>query len=1195
MRTVFSAMLVVIACFCALNLNAQQLTYAAPINITARTPVFDGSPFSLEPQETFPTGIALNPDGTKMFIVSSSNGQVTQYSLNTPFDITSGVSFDGNPFSISSQETSPRDIAFSADGLKMFIVGNNSGAEVNQYSLTTPFDITSGVSFDASPFFIGEETRFPGGFAFSPDGMKMFIVGSFRDDVNQYSLTTPFDITSGVSFDGNPFITTREESAPEGIAFSPDGMKMFIVGVSGLEVNQYSLTTPFDITSGVSLDGTPFNTTAQESSPTGIAFSPNGVKMFIVGASQEVNQYSLSDNSVFLESVQNNGSVEGGLELILEGDIFTNIGSTLTSPAHFTIDNLPTGLIPTITVGPSGRTALLTLSGMASTNTNAEDVESLQFTFADGAFVASTAADVTNAIAASSGFGIDFDLPIQLITPNILTIPENNTFITDIVAFDGQGGGEDENLTYSITGGPDRDAFTVDEVTGILTVNFRPDFESPRDSDGDNEYEVEISINKNGNVTPLMFLVQVIDREESITYAAPIDITVQTPVFDGNPFSVRSQDRFINGITFSSDGMKMYIVSGADDEINQYSLTVPFDISSGVTFDGSPLSVKSQEEFSEGITFSPNGMKMYIVGGFDGEAEINQYSLATPFDVTSGVSFDGNPFSISSEETNPQGITFSPDGMKMFIVGNSNDQVYQYSLTQPFDVTDQIRFDGNSFSVKTQEESPSDLAFSPDGMKMYIIGSFDEEVNQYSLTTPFDITSGVSVDGSPFSVGSQESTPRGLAFSPDGRKMIIVGWSNEVNQYTLSDGQIFQESVRNDGSVSGGLNLVLDGDQFINAGSTLTSPTHFSIDNLPEGLTPIISVGQFGRTASLTLIGVANANGDMDDVTSLQFAFTDAAFVASIVEDVTNGITDSTGFGIDFYDGPLFTSVNAINFTENSTDIVIDINANDGLESVNDTGITYSLTGNIDDDLFFIDINTGELSFITAPDFENPLDSGSNNMYDVLVIATDTASGNQTEQQIIITVTDVDDQAPTITSPSSINIEENISGSIYTATADESVSFALGTTKDENLFTLALGKISFKEAPDFENPLDSDENNTYLVDLIATDNFGNKSEMEVIITITDLDDTPLNVEIERKRFILSPNPVTNYFTIDVSKLKNRAIEKIVVMSIHGIKVKTFTFKPDKSYDLHNIQEGLYFIYLLVNDQLVSTTKFLKKE
>ncbi|MCB0183693.1 MAG: cadherin repeat domain-containing protein, partial [Caldilineaceae bacterium] len=71
----------------------------------------------------------------------------------------------------------------------------------------------------------------------------------------------------------------------------------------------------------------------------------------------------------------------------------------------------------------------------------------------------------------------------------------------------------------------------------------------------------------------------------------------------------------------------------------------------------------------------------------------------------------------------------------------------------------------------------------------------------------------------------------------------------------------------------------------------------------------------------------------------------------------------------------------------------------------------YSIVGGADAAKFTIDENTGALSFVSAPDYENPTDSGGNNVYDVTVQASNSAGTNG--QTIAVTVTNdpADDNA----------------------------------------------------------------------------------------------------------------------------------------------------------------------------------------
>ncbi|MBK6744802.1 MAG: cadherin domain-containing protein [Hydrogenophilales bacterium] len=70
--------------------------------------------------------------------------------------------------------------------------------------------------------------------------------------------------------------------------------------------------------------------------------------------------------------------------------------------------------------------------------------------------------------------------------------------------------------------------------------------------------------------------------------------------------------------------------------------------------------------------------------------------------------------------------------------------------------------------------------------------------------------------------------------------------------------------------------------------------------------------------------------------------------------------------------------------------------------------LTYSIGGGADQALFQIDASSGVLSFVSAPDYETPMDTGGDNVYDVTVQASD-GNGGTDSQAIAVTVTPVND------------------------------------------------------------------------------------------------------------------------------------------------------------------------------------------
>ena len=103
------------------------------------------------------------------------------------------------------------------------------------------------------------------------------------------------------------------------------------------------------------------------------------------------------------------------------------------------------------------------------------------------------------------------------------------------------------------------------------------------------------------------------------------------------------------------------------------------------------------------------------------------------------VGYENKSFDVGSQDTNPQGVRFKSDGTKMYVAGNTGDDVGQYSLSTAWDVST-ASFDSVSLSVSSEDTTPNGLAFSSDGTKLYITGNANNKVFQYDLSTAWDLS-----------------------------------------------------------------------------------------------------------------------------------------------------------------------------------------------------------------------------------------------------------------------------------------------------------------------------------------------------------------------------------------------------------------------------------------------------------------------
>ena len=176
--------------------------------------------------ENDPRDVAFNSNGTKMFVLGRAGEKVYEYTLSTGFDVSTSTFVDS--FDISEDEEAATSLEFNTQGTKMYIVGQNSN-EVDEYTLTTGFDVSTASFVDSLD--IASEDDHGNGLAFNNDGTKMFIVGHENDNVYEYTLSTRFDVSTASFVDF--FDVSSQDTEPAAVAFNSDGTKMFVVGAVG--------------------------------------------------------------------------------------------------------------------------------------------------------------------------------------------------------------------------------------------------------------------------------------------------------------------------------------------------------------------------------------------------------------------------------------------------------------------------------------------------------------------------------------------------------------------------------------------------------------------------------------------------------------------------------------------------------------------------------------------------------------------------------------------------------------------------------------------------------------------------------------------------------------------------------------------------------------------------------------------------
>ena len=204
-------------------------------------------------------------------------------------------------------------------------------------------------------------------------------------------------------------------------------------------------------------------------------------------------------------------------------------------------------------------------------------------------------------------------------------------------------------------------------------------------------------------------------------------------------------------------------------------------------------------------------------------------------------------------------------------------------------------------------------------------------------------------------------------------------------------------------------------------------------------------------------------------------------------------------------------SINDIGNLEEGNTQIASISASD---SDAQDSLTYSLINSVgakDEGLISVNKKTGVVSFKVSPDYEKPIDVGSDNSINFSVQVSDGALIDVQEYSFAITNKN---EAPVITT-TSFSISENnvIVGAISASDVDSgttlSYGLAAGAGSDEQLFDInsTTGALVFKSRPDYETPKDNSGNNTYNISVTASDG-SIKTSKVIEITVQNVNEAP---------------------------------------------------------------------------------------
>jgi hypothetical protein len=203
---------------------------------------------------------------------------------------------------------------------------------------------------------------------------------------------------------------------------------------------------------------------------------------------------------------------------------------------------------------------------------------------------------------------------------------------------------------------------------------------------------------------------------------------------------------------------------------------------------------------------------------------------------------------------------------------------------------------------------------------------------------------------------------------------------------------------------------------------------------------------------------------------------------------------------------PVITSPIAASVPEN-TSAVMTVTAID--PDSPPQSLTFSIVGGSDQAKFSITPG-GVLAFVSPPNFEAPADANGDNVYVVIVQASDGTLADI--EAIVVTVTPVNDNSPVFTSPAAATVSEDATTALNLMATDadrpvQTVSFSIVGGSDQARFSITAGNVlTFNSPPSFEMPSDANGDNVYEVIVRASDGQGRTTDQTIHVTVTSFSD-----------------------------------------------------------------------------------------
>lgn len=138
---------------------------------------------------TVNSAIMFNNTGSVFYSLDAMHDVIYEFNLSTPYDVSTTYgyesAFPGSVIlSVADQTTFPVDMCYNSDGTKLFILDGGVNNDIYQYNLSTPYDISTANSPSVAIHIASDIfTMYRTCMIFNGDGSKLYIAALTNDTI----------------------------------------------------------------------------------------------------------------------------------------------------------------------------------------------------------------------------------------------------------------------------------------------------------------------------------------------------------------------------------------------------------------------------------------------------------------------------------------------------------------------------------------------------------------------------------------------------------------------------------------------------------------------------------------------------------------------------------------------------------------------------------------------------------------------------------------------------------------------------------------------------------------------------------------------------------------------------------------------------------------------------------------------------